>query len=29
MVGDSEIGLFMMDERLMNRSSEEAAGDEG
>ena len=29
MVGDSEIGLFMMDERLMNRSTEEAAGDEG
>ena len=29
MVGDSEIGLFMMDERLMNRPTEEAAGDEG
>ena len=24
MVGDSTIGLFMMDERLMNRSPEEA-----
>ena len=29
MVGDSEIGLFMMDERLMNRTAEEATGDEG
>ena len=29
MVGDSEIGLFMMDERLMNRTPEESAGDEG
>lgn len=28
MVGDSEIGLFMMDERLKNRTPDGAAGDE-
>ena len=28
MVGDSEIGLFMMDERLKNRTPDDAAGDE-
>ena len=28
MVGDSEIGLFMMDERLQDRAPEEASGDD-
>jgi ferritin len=28
MVGDSQVGLFMMDERLMNRSPEESGGAE-
>lgn len=29
LVGDSEIGLFMMDERLKTRTPDESAGDEG
>ena len=29
MLGDSEIGLLLMDERLKNRAPEDASGDEG